>query len=117
MQDMSEKSSLDRTKRIKIALPWPLFETLCPREKRCRPRDTYRGGVVRPPRLQRAAGYVTHHGRLPLGDTLGVQIALPFKEGSAFEASPAVVIIITTLLLWDYCCHRDCLFQPFALTS
>ncbi len=49
---------------------------------------------------------------------MGVQIAIPFKQVSAFEASPALVaIIIAPLLLLDYRCHSYLLFQPFALTS
>ena len=62
--------------------------------------------LVRPPRLQRAAGHVKHLGRLTLGDALGVQLTIPCKQVSAFDASPALVaIIIATLLFLDYRCH------------
>jgi hypothetical protein len=58
-----------------------------------------------------------HLGRLPLGETLGVQFAILYKQVRAFETSLALVaIIVATLLLLDYRFHRDLLFQPLALT-
>ena len=56
--------------------------------------------LVRPPRLQRAAGHVQHLGRLALGDPLGVQLAISCKQVSALEARPALVAIIH--------CHGAC---------
>jgi hypothetical protein len=74
--------------------------------------------LVRAPRLQRTAGHVKPLGRLTLGDTLGVQITIPRKQVSAFEARPALVTsIIATLRVLDDRCHRYLLFQPFALQS
>ena len=58
--------------------------------------------------LQRAAGRLKHLGCLALGDPLRVQLAIPYKEVSAFEARPALVaIIIATVLVLDYRCHSD----------
>src|SRR5438445_11318888 len=63
--------------------------------------------LVRPPRLQRATGHVQYLGRLALGDSLGVQLAISFKQISALEARPALVaIMIATVLCLDYRCHR-----------
>src|SRR5882724_12276245 len=74
--------------------------------------------LVRAPRLQRTAGHVQPLGRLTLGDPLDVQLTIPRKQGRAFEARPALVtILIATLLVLDYRCHRDLLVQPFAFQS
>jgi hypothetical protein len=55
-------------------------------------------------------------GRLPLGETLGVQFAVPCKEVRVFETSPALVaIIVAILLLLDYRFHGVLLCQPFGL--
>src|SRR5262245_20362785 len=63
--------------------------------------------LVRPPRLQCAARDVQHLGRLALGDSLGVQRAISFKQVSALAARPALVaIMIATVLCLDYRCHR-----------
>ena len=71
--------------------------------------------LVRPPRLQRAAGHVKHLGRLTLGEPLGLQIAILLKQVSAFDAIPALVaILIASLLVLDYCSHSDLLFTSFA---
>ena len=44
---------------------------------------------------------------LALGDSLGVQLAISFKQISALEARPALVaIMIATVLCLDYRCHR-----------
>jgi hypothetical protein len=52
---------------------------------------------------------------LTLGDTLGLQIAIPLKKVSAFEAIPALVlIIVASLRLLDYRAHSYLLLQPFA---
>jgi hypothetical protein len=67
--------------------------------------------LIRPPRLQRAAGHLKHLGRLTLGEALGFETALPFKQLSAFEALPALVaILIATLLVLAYCSHSYLLF-------
>jgi len=66
--------------------------------------------LVRPPRLQRGAGHLQLLGRLTLGEALGVQIAIPLKQVSAFEAIPALGAIITaTLLGIDDCSHSSLL--------
>ena len=68
--------------------------------------------LVRPPRLQRAAGHVKHLGRLTLGDPLGLQIAIPRKQVSAFEALPALVaILVASLRVLDYVAHSYLLFR------
>jgi hypothetical protein len=65
-------------------------------------------GVVGPPRLQRATGYVKHRDCLALGDSLDMQLAIPCKEVSAFEASLTLVaIMIAMLRCWDYRCHSS----------
>jgi len=52
-----------------------------------------------------------------MGEILGVQSAIPYKQVRAFETSPALVaIIVAILLLLDYRFHQHLLFQPFALT-
>ena len=49
---------------------------------------------------------------------LGVQIAIPRTQLSAFNTIPAVVAIIVALLrLLDYCAHSDLLFTPLPLSS
>ena len=69
--------------------------------------------LVRPPRLQRAAGHVKHLGRLTLGEPLGLQIAILLKQLSAFDAIPALVaILIASLLVLDDCSHSYLLFHP-----
>src|SRR2546430_708540 len=74
--------------------------------------------LVRPPRLQRAAGHVQHLGRLTLGDPLGVQVTIPCPQVRTFEARPALVtLIMATFLVLDSRCHSSLLFQPFALPS
>ena len=74
--------------------------------------------LIRPPRLQRAAGHLKHLGRLTLGDALGMQITIALKQVSTFDASPALVaILIATLRVLDYRFHSYLLFQPFAFTS
>src|SRR4029453_602169 len=61
---------------------------------------------IRAPCLKRATRNVKHLGGLTLGNPLGVQLAISFKEVSAFEASPALVaLIIATLLCLDYRYH------------
>ena len=71
--------------------------------------------VVRPPRLQRAPRHLKPRGRLTLGDALGLQIAIPRKQVSAFEAIPALVlIIVASLRLGDSRAHSSLLLQPFA---
>jgi hypothetical protein len=74
--------------------------------------------VVHTPRLQCTARDVKHLGRLALGDTLSVQIAILRKQVSAFDARPALVtLLMTTLLVLDYRCHSYLLCTPFAGTS
>src|SRR4051812_43788559 len=74
--------------------------------------------LIHAPCLQCAAGDVKHLGRLTLGDTLGVQIIIPSKQGRTFEARPALVTSsIAIVFVWDYRCHSSLLFQPFALHS
>src|SRR2546425_12059265 len=64
--------------------------------------------VVCQPRLQCTAGYVKHRGCLALGDSLNMQLAVPCKEVSAFEARPMLVAIILAMLrCLDYRCHSD----------
>jgi hypothetical protein len=66
--------------------------------------------LVRPPRLQRGAGHLQLLGRLTLGAALGVQVAIPLKQVSAFEAIPALGAIITaTLLGIEDCSHSSLL--------
>ena len=44
--------------------------------------------------------------RLTLGCALGLQITIPRKEVSAFDAIPALGALgIATLLIMDYCSH------------
>src|SRR5262245_27418919 len=50
--------------------------------------------LVHSPALQGTAGHVKHLGRLTLGHPLYFQIAIPFKQVSAFEACPALVAIM-----------------------
>ena len=72
--------------------------------------------LVRPPRLQRAAGHVKHLSRLPLGAALRLQRTILGKQVSAFEARPALVTILVALVrLLDDGAHSDLLFQAFAL--
>jgi hypothetical protein len=72
--------------------------------------------LPRTPCRQYRAGHGKHLGRLPLGDTLGVQLAIPRKQVSAFEAGPALVaIIMATLLALDDGFHGSLLFHPFRL--
>jgi hypothetical protein len=74
--------------------------------------------LVRPPRLQRAAGHRKHLGRLTLGEALGLQVARRRKQRSACEAIPALVAILVALvLLLDYRSHSDLLFQSFAFVG
>jgi len=71
--------------------------------------------LVRPPCLQGAARHVQHLRRLTLGDALGLQIAIPLKKVRAFEAIPALVlIIVASWRILDYRAHRSLLLQPFA---
>jgi hypothetical protein len=58
------------------------------------------------PRLQRGAGNVQPLSGWTLGDTLGLQVAIPRKQLSAFETIPALVAsLIITLRLLDDCSH------------
>ena len=72
--------------------------------------------LVRPPRLQRGAGPLQFLGRLTLGAALGVQVAIPLKQVSAFEAIPALgAIIPATLLGIEDCSHSSLLLlQPLS---
>ncbi len=45
--------------------------------------------LVRLPRLEGTAGHIELVGRLPLGETLGLQRAILIKARSAFKAIPA----------------------------
>src|SRR5919198_2802682 len=66
-----------------------------------------KGLLIRQPGLQGTAGHVQHLGGLALGETLGVQVTISFKQVSAFEARPALVaIMLATVLFLDYRCHR-----------
>ena len=68
--------------------------------------------LVRPPRLERAAGHVQHLGRLALGEPLGAQIALLCKQVGAFEASPTLgAIKIALVLLLEDCYHSSLLYR------
>src|SRR5438132_10187651 len=59
------------------------------------------------PRLQRGAGNVQPLSGLTLGDTLGLQVAIPRQQLSAFEAIPALVAsLIVTLRILDDCSDR-----------
>ena len=74
--------------------------------------------LIRAPRLQRAAGHCQNLGCLTLGDTLGLQRAIPRPQVSAFDTRPALVaIIIATLLVLENRCHSSLLCQPVACTS
>jgi hypothetical protein len=72
--------------------------------------------LVRPPRLQRAAGNVQHLGRLTLREeALGVQVTILRKQLSTFDAIPALVtLIIATLLILDYRAHSSLLLKPLS---
>src|SRR5712691_9959274 len=62
--------------------------------------------VIRTPCLQCAARHLKHRSGLTLGDPLGVQLAIPLTQLSAFEASPALVAIFVALRLrLHYCAH------------
>jgi hypothetical protein len=66
--------------------------------------------------LQRGTGNLKYLGRLPLGETLGLQRTILSKQVYAFEAPPALVTIIVALLrILDDCAHSDLLFQAFAV--
>ena len=72
--------------------------------------------VVRPPGLQGAAGDLKDLRRVTLGEALSLQIAIPLKQTRAFDAIPAlVVIIVASLRILDDCAHSDLLCPPFAL--
>jgi len=74
--------------------------------------------LIRPPCLQRATGSLKHLGGLTLGDALGLQVAIPRKQRSAFEAIPALgAIIVVPLRLWHDCAHRDLLCNLSSLSS
>ena len=63
--------------------------------------------MVRPPGLQCAARHVKHLRRLTLGEALGLQMAIPLTQLSAFDAVPALMaVIIDTLLILDDGAHR-----------
>ena len=71
--------------------------------------------LVRPPRRQRAPGHVQRLGGVPLGETLGLPIAILRKELGAFDAIPALVaIIVASLRLLEDSSHSDLLLTPFA---
>jgi hypothetical protein len=59
--------------------------------------------LPRPPSLQGGAGDLKNLCRSPLGETLGVQLAISFKQVRAFQARPALVaIMIATVLCLVY---------------
>src|SRR6516164_1578115 len=69
--------------------------------------------LVRPPRLERTAGHSELVGRLPLGETLGLQRAIRIKARSAFKAIPACVVCLIALLPGlDYGAHSVLLVHP-----
>src|SRR5262245_50579400 len=87
-------------------------------KKGCDRRTRIEAFLIRTPRLQRAAGYRQDLGCLALGDTLGLQRAIPCPQVSAFEARPALVaIILATVLVVENRCHSSLLFQPCACQS
>jgi hypothetical protein len=66
--------------------------------------------LVRPPRLQCAARHVKHLCRLTLGEALGLQIAIPLTQLSAFDAVPTLMAVsIATLLILDDGAHSSLL--------
>ena len=69
---------------------------------------------VRPPCLQGAARPVTPLRRLTLGEALGLLMALPLPQRSAFDAVPALMaVIMDTLLSLDDGAHSSLLLlQP-----
>jgi hypothetical protein len=70
--------------------------------------------LVQAPRLERAARYVKHLGRLTLGDTLGVQTIILRQQVSAFEAIPALMaILVASWRILDYYAHSDLLVPSF----
>ena len=75
--------------------------------------------MVRPPRLQRAAGHVQPLGRLALGEPLGAQMALLCTQVGAFAARPTLVAIkIARLLLLEDCCHSSLLYRsPYQVSN
>jgi hypothetical protein len=79
--------------------------------KKCHDRGTLvEALLVRPPRLQRAAGHLKHLGRLALRKALGFEITIPLKPLRAFDANPALgAILVASLLILDDCAHRDLL--------
>jgi len=52
---------------------------------------------------------------LTLREALGLQVAIPLKQRSTFDAIPALgAIIIVTLLVMDYCSHSYLLLKPLS---
>jgi hypothetical protein len=71
--------------------------------------------VVGAPGLQCAARDVKHLGRLTLGEALGLQMAIPLTQRSAFDPIPALVAILVALcLILHDCAHSDLLCHPSA---
>jgi len=67
------------------------------------------------PSLQGAARDVKPLGRLTLGEALGVPMAIPLTQCSAFDTLPALVAILVALrLLLHDCAHSDLLCHPSA---
>src|SRR5262249_8638915 len=63
--------------------------------------------LVCPPRLQRATGNVQYRGCWTLREALGLQVAILGKQGSTFEARPALVAIMIAMVVGlAYRCHR-----------
>jgi len=79
--------------------------------KKCHDRGTLvEALLVRPPRLQRAAGHLKHLGRLTLRKALGFEITIPLKQLRAFDAIPALgAILVASLRILDDCAHSDLL--------
>jgi hypothetical protein len=63
--------------------------------------------LVRLPHLKRATGNVKHLRGLPLGDVVGLQVAILCKQVSAVDAIPALVAIhIAMLQVMGYRSHN-----------
>src|SRR6266850_4068706 len=67
--------------------------------------------LVRPPCLQGAARHVKHLRGLTLGEALGLQMAIPLTQFSAFDTVPALMAVnIDTWLILDDGAHSSLLF-------
>ena len=84
-------------------------------EKRHNRGTSIEAVLVQAPCLQCAARHGKHLRRLTLGDALGLQVAVPLTQLSAFDALPALMaILVAPLRILDYWAHSYLLFHSFA---